>query len=107
MNSMVVKRRGDYVQMNILLTFVHHNDRFIRFTAVSWVYELILVDEDWLIPYARILRSLLPCYEDNESEVREKAVTTCNELIKSVREKKWSHQIVANKRRKSGFGFSY
>ena len=83
--------------MSILLTFVHHNDRFIRFTAVSWVYELILLDEDWMIPYARILRSLLPCYEDSESEVREKATATCNELIKSVGVRKGSEEIVANK----------
>ena len=78
--------------MNILLSFVHHNDRFIRFTAVSWVYELILLDDVWVIPYARILRSL-----------HDKAAAACSELIKSVAEELRGDFVVANKGRKSGF----
>ena len=89
--------------MNILLSFVHHNDRFIRFTAVSWVYELILLDDVWVIPYARILRSLRPCYDDNEKEVHDKAAAACSELIKSVAEELRGDFVVANKGRKSGF----
>lgn len=83
MNSMVVFAALSHVQINVLLNLVHHNDRFIRLTVVTWIYEFVLVTE-WSIPYARLFRVLLPCYADSEKEVQEKAQATCWELLKSV-----------------------
>ena len=74
MNSMI----------NVLLNLVHHNNRFIRLTAVTWIYEFVML-MGWTIPYARLFRVLLPCYADNEKEVKEKAQATCWELLKSLR----------------------
>ena len=67
----------------MLLNLVHHNNRFIRLTAVTWIYEFVML-MGWTIPYARLFRVLLPCYADNEKEVKEKAQATCWELLKSV-----------------------
>ena len=70
--------------VNTLLTLSHHNDRFIRLTSVMWIYEFILLDDEWSIPYARMLRALLPCYADNEADIRTRAEACCRELLKSV-----------------------
>ena len=70
--------------MNTLLTLSHHNDRFIRLTSVMWIYEFILLDDEWDLPYARMLRALLPCYADNEADIRTRAEACCRELLKSV-----------------------
>ena len=83
MNSMVVFATRHHPQVNVLLNLVHHNDRFIRHTVVTWIYEFVNVTE-WSIPYARLFRVLLPCYADSEKEVQEKAQATCWELLKSV-----------------------
>ncbi|KAK8794162.1 hypothetical protein WA171_003287 [Blastocystis sp. BT1] len=73
--------------MNTLLTLSHHNDRFIRLTSVMWIYEFILLDDEWDLPYARMLRALLPCYADNEADIRTRAEACCRELLKSLQKK--------------------
>lgn len=70
--------------VNTLLSLLHHNDRFIRLTAVMWLYEFILLDAEWEPPYARMLRALMPCYADSEPDIRSRAEASCKELLASV-----------------------
>lgn len=85
--------------MNTLLTLSHHNDRFIRLTSVMWIYEFILLDDEWDLPYARMLRALLPCYADNEADIRTRAEACCRELLKSVGTANPTSRVVAKKGR--------
>ena len=59
--------------MSILLSLIHNNDPFIRLTVVTWIYEFLLLDSEWTVPYAKLLRALLPVYGDFEKEVATKA----------------------------------
>ena len=70
--------------MSILLSLIHNNDPFIRLTVVTWIYEFLLLDSEWTVPYAKLLRALLPVYGDFEKEVATKAKEACMELIRSV-----------------------
>lgn len=83
--------------VNTLLSLLHHNDRFIRLTAVMWLYEFILLDAEWEPPYARMLRALIPCYADSEPDIRARAEASCKELLASVVLSSISHVAAAQR----------
>lgn len=70
--------------MSVLLSLIHNNDPFIRLTVVTWIYEFLVLDDEWVIPYSRLLRALLAIFTDHEKEVVIKAKAGCMELIRSV-----------------------
>lgn len=85
MNTMVPLVETPDLQINILLSLVHSNDPFIRLTTVTWIYEFLLLDSEWTVPYARLVRILIALYADHEKEVADKAKACCRELVRSVR----------------------